>query len=110
MTRLAFLCWAAAVAITAFVAFRVSVDTQELEARAVKVKGEIVGKLEAIHVLEAEWSYLNQPDRIADLARRRLGMADLSAAHMTGIDELGRLPGEEAADSVSLRPTAEVWQ
>lgn len=110
MTRLAFICWAAAVAITAFLAFRVSVDTQELEARAVKIKGQIVGKLEAIHVLEAEWSYLNQPDRIADLAKRRLGMTDLSAAHMTGIDELGRQPDDDAADPVSLRPTAEVWQ
>ena len=110
MTRLAFFCWAAAVAVAAFAAFRISVDTQELEARAVKVKGQIVGKLEAIHVLEAEWSYLNQPDRIADLARRRLGMADLSAEHMTGIDELGRQSGEEVPDPVSLRPTAEVWQ
>ena len=110
MTRLAFFCWAAAVVITAFVAFRVSVDTQELEARAVKVKGEIVGKLEAIHVLEAEWSYLNQPDRIADLARRRLGMADLNAAHMTEIDELGRQAGDDATNPVSLLPTAEVWQ
>ena len=110
MTRFAFFCWAAAVAIAAFAAFRVSVDTQELEARAVKVKGEIVGKLEAIHVLEAEWSYLNQPERIADLAKRRLGMADLNAGHMTGIDELGLQSGEEAADPVSLLPTAEVWQ
>lgn len=110
MTRITLFCWIAAVAVTAFAAFRVSEDTQQLEARAVKVKGQIVGKLEAIHVLEAEWSYLNQPARIADLARRRLGMADLGAEQMTGIDELGMPPGDGTASPASLRQAAEVWQ
>lgn len=110
MTRIALLCWIAAVAATAFAAFQVSEDTKQLEARAAKAKGQIVAKLEAIHVLEAEWSRLNQPARIAGLAKRHLGMVPLRAEQMVRIEELGLPPGDDALGLVSLRPNAEAWQ
>ncbi len=46
----------------------------ELENRLTQINREIARDQKAIHVLKAEWSYLNEPSRLRDLAERHLGM------------------------------------
>jgi hypothetical protein len=46
-----------------------------LESRLNEINRDIARDLRAIHVLRAEWSYLNQPARLRELAGRHLGMA-----------------------------------
>ncbi len=73
--------------------FHVSYRVQSLEDELTQVNREIVRERETIHVLRAEWSYLNEPQRLAELSRRHLTLAPLSATQMMRIEDLPlRLP------------------
>lgn len=53
------------------------------------LKNNITFEREAIRVLQAEWSYLNTPERLEDLANRHLGMGMPAASSMKdGFDSL----------------------
>ncbi len=68
--------------------FQITNQVQGLERN---LKGEyraILESQEAIHALEAEWSYLNRPERIADLAVRHLKMGPLSAEQIVPLADM----------------------
>jgi hypothetical protein len=73
--------------------FHVSYRVQSLEEELAQVNRDILHEQETIHVLRAEWSYLNEPQRLAELSRRHLTLAPLSAPQMMRIEDLPlRLP------------------
>jgi hypothetical protein len=55
---------------------------QDLEDRLHTLNAEIISDRDAIQVMQAEWSYLNQPARLEALGKRLLGM-DVPAADQT---------------------------
>ena len=57
--------------------------------RVARLRGEIRREQDTIANLRAEWSKLDRPDRIQDLAQRHL---TLKAAEMVNYDPLDRLP------------------
>ena len=64
-------------------------------------------------MLRAEWSYLNEPTRLAELTRRHMALAPLAASQMVRIEDLPlRLPpliAETAPlkdDAASLQPSS----
>ena len=62
-------------------AYRVNYATQEAMGRAADLRTEIAGEREAIAVLNAEWAYLNRPDRLKALVARNeaaLGLVELT--------------------------------
>jgi hypothetical protein len=66
-----------------------------------KLKTELAQEAEAIRVLKAEWSYLNQPDRLQSLARRHLALAPTGAAQITVLASLPlRAPSTSGASPV----------
>ena len=54
--------------------FVVKHRVQDLEDRLHALNAEILADRDATQVLEAEWSYLNQPARLEALSRKLLGM------------------------------------
>ncbi|MDY0029940.1 MAG: hypothetical protein RBR86_08385 [Pseudobdellovibrionaceae bacterium] len=52
--------------------FWVSQQVQMLERKQRVIKQQVVSEQEGIRVLEAEWDYLNRPDRLERLAKRYL--------------------------------------
>lgn len=76
---------------------------QDLEDRLQRLDREIVAEQETIHVLKAEWAYLNQPARLEDLARRHLGMVPLSAEQVIDIVNLP-LEGEVVTAAAPTKP------
>lgn len=68
--------------------FLVKYDVQALEEERVKVDRDAAVDLEAIHVLKAEWSFLTQPARLADLASRHLLLHPLTANQIGDVDQL----------------------
>jgi hypothetical protein len=57
------------------------------------VNRDILREQETIHLLHAEWSYLNEPTRLAELTHRHLALAPLAASQMVRIEDLPlRLP------------------
>jgi hypothetical protein len=67
-----------------------------LEGRLNEINRGIARDMQAIHVLRAEWSYLNEPARLRDLAGRHLGMAPATGRQFGTLAELPRAAREEA--------------
>ena len=63
--------------------FVVKHQVRALEGNLQRLERAIVAEQEAIHVLNAEWSYLNQPARLDGLGRRLIGLAPVTAAQQT---------------------------
>jgi len=73
--------------------FHVSYRVQSLEEELSQVNRDILREQETIHLLGAEWSYLNEPTRLAELTKRHLALAPLSSDQMVRIEDLPlRLP------------------
>src|SRR3546814_4917483 len=79
MRRFVILCWLVAGSVTALILFQIKQEVRVLEEEVAVTRREILDDQEAVHVLEAEWSYLNSPARIAALAERHLGLAPIPA-------------------------------
>jgi len=75
MIRLASLFWLALVAVTGFATFKVKYAVQDIEDELNKVRRHTIAEQQEIHILRAEWTALNQPERLAELNRRFLSLA-----------------------------------
>ncbi len=85
-------------AVAALFLFTVKQEVRQMEDDLRAVHRDILDQQEAIQVLETEWSYLNQPARIADLAQRHLGLQPISATRIVRLDDLPlRTPSPEPA-------------
>ncbi|HEX9770493.1 MAG TPA: hypothetical protein VGA50_15075 [Kiloniellales bacterium] len=114
MTRFA-VTWMFVVTCAALAVFYVSQSVERLERELALQQRTILEHQEAIHVLEAEWSFLNRPERISLLAERFLALAPLSADHVVSINDLPQrlepgdnddVPGLPIADSQGLSAPA----
>jgi hypothetical protein len=90
--------WMFLVAFAAYAMFHVGFEVERLESRLVKLDEESAAEREALHVLRAEWSYLNRPDRLAKLSEDLLPhLRPPSADQVRAIDELRENPDPVAA-------------
>lgn len=86
--------------------FLLKYEVQDLEHEIVRLNSAIVDNREAVHVLETEWSYLNDPARLAKLATQYLGLKAVTPSQISRLDRLP-LPGEvslEGALTASKEP------
>jgi hypothetical protein len=65
---------------------------QALEDDLFRLNRAIVQEQDAIHVLRAEWAYINQPQRLEALAQRHLSMQAMTPAQMGQVADLPRRP------------------
>ena len=63
-------------------------EVQGVERRLAAVKLEIARDRQAIHVLRAEWTYLNRPSRLARLSARHLKLKRVTPEQIRAFDEL----------------------
>jgi hypothetical protein len=92
----------AALIATASLLYLVEHEVQGLERRLHRLNAELLDSQHAIQVLKAEWSYLNQPDRLQELASRhadRLQLAPLEPAQI--VTTLADLPVRERSAPAS---------
>ncbi len=75
--------------VIAFVLFEVEYRVDSLRSQFNEVNRELVADREAIHVLRAEWSYLNQPERLKKLSQKYLA---LETARPRQIRDIGIIP------------------
>ncbi|MGH6892348.1 MAG: cell division protein FtsL [Dongiaceae bacterium] len=88
MIRISALVWVVVLALLGIGLFQVKYNVQTKERELRDVHRRIEANLAAIHVLEAEWSYLNDPLRLADLARRHTGLAPTTPSQIGDIATL----------------------
>jgi cell division protein FtsL len=78
MTKLGALFWIFLVLASGFTTFKVKYAVQNQEDQLNRVRRQTIAEEQQIRVLTAEWSYLTQPERLADLNRRFLGLAPIT--------------------------------
>ena len=74
MIRISAIIWVVVLALLGIGLFQVKYNVQSKERELREVRRQIEANYSSIHVLEAEWSYLNDPLRLADLTRRHTGL------------------------------------
>jgi hypothetical protein len=79
--------------------FQIKFEVQALEGQLTALNADIRDREEAIRVLRAEWSYLNEPDRLATLAARYLELAPAGANQLVRFQDLPLRPVPGAADA-----------
>ncbi len=96
MNRPATFLWLGVTAAVAFGVFMVSYEARHLGDERDALSREISANQQAIHVLEAEWSYLNRPERLQTLAARYLDLEPIAGSQLVGLDTLPRRAPDEA--------------
>ena len=98
MTRLLNICVIAALVVAAAYVYKIKFESTREVQRVAKLRNEIRREHDTIATLRAEWSKLDNPARVQELARRHL---DLKPIDPKQFDRLDRLP-ERPADLVPL--------
>jgi hypothetical protein len=115
MMRPTSMIWLGVIVLTGVAVFSVKHEVSLLEEQLHKTRKATAQDRDAIHVLNAEWSFLNQPTRLADLSRRHLPQLQPIATAQFGdaarLDTLPWKPGDpnapEAAPAVAeTKPAA----
>lgn len=88
MKTVLYLSLAVLVVVFASWAYRVNYATQEAMNRVADLRDEIAREKEALGVLDAEWAYLNRPDRLRTLVNanaKDLGLVELTPEQFTDV-------------------------
>ena len=92
------------------VLFGIAFEVSALEERLTVLNERITKDRDSIHVLRAEWSYLNQPDRLHGLNQRYLDLQPLEGRQISKISALPvrttpeRTPDPAPADAMPDEP------
>lgn len=105
MIRLSTILWTLLVALSGYAMFQVKYEVVKLEDRLARVNRQIAQSHEAIHVLNAEWSFLNQPARLDQLAKRYLALQPIGTKQMGRIDALPERPDAPPAALTAAPPS-----
>jgi len=92
MIRRSTLLWLLAAIIVGCGLYQLKYEVQAKEERLARLNRHIQTEQEAIHVLNAEWAFLNRPDRLAELAGRHLEMNPLAPAQFTLMGAIPQRP------------------
>jgi hypothetical protein len=103
MIRLSNLLWVAMAAVVGFGLFQLKHQVQELEDEMFRLNRAILAEQQAIHVLKAEWSYINQPQRLQSLASRHLELQPMKPAQLGSLADLP-VRGEEPMLATAKQP------
>jgi hypothetical protein len=90
MIRLATIAWMLLVAASGYAMFQVKYEVAKLEQQLAQADRGIAQSREATRVLSAEWSLLNDPRRLDQLAHRYLDLHALLPRQLASIDSLPR--------------------
>lgn len=99
------LLWAALALIVSVGLFLLKYEVGTLEDRLAGLNRDIYQNQQTIHVLKAEWSYLNDPDRLRELNDRHLGLTTVAPARVAQIDTLPIDDGTPEDDSRTMAAT-----
>ncbi len=83
------------VAVLAIGLYLVKYSVQDVQREVATLKRDLAVEKESLHLLNAEWAYLNRPDRLRQLADKHLDLVPLDSRQ---IDQVSVLPAAATAD------------
>jgi hypothetical protein len=88
MIRIGTFVWLAILTMIGVGLYQVELGVLAKQAELKQINHQIDANRDAMHVLDAEWSYLNDPTRLADLTRRYTDMIPVTPTQVAGFDRL----------------------
>jgi len=92
MTRLTIILTSVLALVLSVAVFRITYQVDALEKELHSLNKDILSEQETIHILKAEWSYLNDPVRLYDLAKRYLSLEEMRGEQLIDIEMLDEYP------------------
>jgi cell division protein FtsL len=114
MIRPGTILWLLLVMAVGYAMFQVKYEVMQQEESLARINKDIADARDRIRMLDAEWNYLSQPNRVKQLAARYLDLSPMSAAQIVALDaipERGNTPpnpptGRNAAPSATTVPAS----
>jgi hypothetical protein len=94
MIRKSNILWVALTGAVGFGLYHLKHEVQALEDDLFRLNRAILAEQEAIHVLRAEWSYINQPARLQALTSRHLDLQPTKPAQLGTLNGVPARPRE----------------
>jgi len=88
--------WIGLIGAMAFGLFQLKYAVQDREDELAWLNRDLIASEESIHVLHAEWSYLNRPERLAALAEEHLGLRSMEGHQIGSVEILPQRPPSPA--------------
>jgi cell division protein FtsL len=98
--------WLLLVIAVGYAMFQVKYEVMQQEEMLTRINREITETRDQIRVLDAEWSYLTQPNRLKRLATRYLDLAPISSTQilaLTAVPDRAEAPPTPAANQPPAR-------
>ncbi|MBL8832132.1 MAG: hypothetical protein JNL71_07055 [Rhodospirillales bacterium] len=106
MMRIATWLWVAIAGAMGYGLYQLKHEVLALENELFRLNRQIVQEQQNIHVLKAEWSYINQPGRLQLLAQRHLDLQPMTPRQFGRLDALPALPAQIQPATPGVRATA----
>jgi cell division protein FtsL len=88
MTKIVTAFWLIMTVLIGVGTYWISHQVERLNRKYASIQTDILDEQESIHVLQAEWSYLNSPARLEKLATKYLHLTQIEPMQMASIDNL----------------------
>ncbi len=103
--RKATIFWLSLAAVCGTLLFHTSQEVTDGRTALRNMERELLREEESLRVLQAEWSYLNQPERLEKLAREHLELSPLHGKQFARISDINERVDEEALAAAAAADT-----
>ncbi len=86
--------WMCFIAFAAFGLYMVKYRVLDIQKEIARTEHELEEEKENLHVIAAEWAYLNRPDRLQPLAQKYLKLEPMKGVQIGSLEQLP-YPGQE---------------
>lgn len=86
--KLSTLVWMLVIVVASFMLYKVKYQVLALKNEVAATSRELEREREALHVVAAEWAYLNRPARLQQLAGKYLASTDLTVSQIAEVEEI----------------------
>ncbi|MBY6260823.1 hypothetical protein EI613_02650 [Azospirillum sp. 412522] len=94
--------WGGLIAAAGGVLFQTSYDVQDLEEKLAGLNRKIIQEQESIQVLKAEWSYLNDPTKLEQMAQSYLALQPTEPRQYIAMDMIPMRPADAVPTAKSM--------
>jgi hypothetical protein len=84
--------------------FGIKYQVHDLEKDLDELRNTVARDQQAIHVLKAEWNYLNEPRRLRDLGQRHLGLRPAELRQLGTVEQIPMRPEPAAPEGMGDKP------
>ena len=86
MIRFSTFVWMLVIVVAAFFLYQVKYEVQNLRSQIAETSRELELERESLHVVAAEWAYLNRPERLQTLSAKYLSSASVMVNQIAEVE------------------------